>query len=288
MFVIIKFHKMAKKISFLITLLFLTTFSFAQKKEKIKGSKIVTVALKEINSFENIEVSDNFEVLLVKGNQPSLEIEADDNLHDIINFEVAGNTLRINALKDASSFKKFTIRINYSENLKLIIARNETTIKALADLELDNITIKNYDDSKSFLNVKSNYFSLILDDKSEAEINVKAENTNLELSKNSELKALVASPEVKIDMYQKSEATIEGNTANAKIRLDNTSNLVAQKFVIGNLEIDTENYSKCEVSVSNSIQITAAGKSQIELFGEPKITIEKFTNNATLYKKEKK
>ena len=273
---------------YLFTFLLVTTFAFSQKKEKVKGSKIVTTEIKKIETFEAIEVLDNIEVFLVKGTECGLEIEADDNLHDIINFEVAGNTLRINALKDASSFKKFTIRINYSENLKLIIARNETTIKALADLELDNITIKNYDDSKSFLNVKSNYFSLILDDKSEAEINVKSENTTLELSKNSELKALVASPEVKIDMYQKSEATIEGNTANAKIRLDNTSNLVAQKFIIGKLELDTENYSKCEVNVSSSIQITAAGKSQIELFGEPKITIEKFTNNATLYKKEKK
>lgn len=280
---------MFKNLPFLfVAFLLATTLSSAQKKEKIKGSKIVTVSLKEINNFENIEVSDNFEVLLVKGNQPSLEIEADDNLHDIINFEVAGNTLRVNALKEASNFKKFTVRINYSENLKLIIARNETTVKALADLELENVTIKNYDNSKSFLNVRSTYFSLILDDKSEAEINVKSENTTLELSKNTELKALIASPELKIDMYQKSKATIEGNAVNAKIRLDNTCNLFAQKTVIGNLEIDTDNYSKCEVNVSSTININAAGKSQIELYGEPKITIEKFTNNTTLYKKEKK
>ena len=280
---------MFKNITFLfVTLLFVTNISLAQKKEKIKGSKIVTVAIKDLNSFENIEVSDNFEVLLVKGTKPSLEIEADDNLHDIINFEVSGNTLRVNALKEASSFKKFTIRINYSDNLKLIIARNEATIKALADLELENITIKNYDNSKSFVNVKSDNFSLILDDKSSAEINVKSENTTLELSKSSEILALVVSPVFKIDMYQKSKAIIEGNSNNGKIRIDNTSNLTAQKFIIENLELYTENYSKCEVNVTNSIQIAAMGKSQIELFGEPKITIEKFTNNATLFKKEKK
>ena len=52
---------MFKNIPFLfVTLLLVTNVSLAQKKEKIKGSKIVTVALKEINSFENIEVSDNF------------------------------------------------------------------------------------------------------------------------------------------------------------------------------------------------------------------------------------
>ncbi len=278
---------MFKNIPFLLVALLVTTFSLAQKKEKIKGSKIVTVAIKELKSFENIEVGDNFEVLLVKGDKPSLEIEADDNLHDIINFEVTGNTLRVTSLKEASGVKKFAIRINYSDSLKLITARNEVEIKALADLELDNITIKNYDNSKSFLNVKSKYFALVLDDKAEAEINVKAESTNLELSKSSELKALVASPEVKIDMYQKSKATIEGNAANAKIRLDNSSNLLAQKFVIGDLELDTESYAKCEVNVSKEITIEAAGKSEIELFGEQKISIEKFTNNTTLYKKEK-
>jgi hypothetical protein len=278
---------MHKKISILLVALFVTSFSFGQKKEKIKGSKIVTLAVKELNSFENIEVSDNFEVLLVKGTKPSIEIEADDNLHEIINYEVSGNTLKINALKDPTSYKKFTIRINYTNDLQLITARNEVAIKALADIELDKITIKNYNDSKSFLNVKSNYFALILDDKAEAEINVKAESTSLELSKNSELKALIASPELKLDMYQKSTATIEGTATIAKMRLDNNSHLNAPNLVIGTLEVDTDSYAKCEINVSSAITIAAGGKSQIELWGEQKITIKKFTNSSTLYKKDK-
>jgi hypothetical protein len=278
---------MHTKISILLVALLVTSFSFGQKKEKIKGSKIVTVAVKELNSFENIEVSDNFEVFLVKGTKTSIEIEADDNLHEIINYEVSGNTLKINALKDPTSFKKFAIRINYSNDLQLITARNEVEIKALADIELDKITIKNYNTSKSFLNVKSNYFALILDDKAEAEINVKAESTSLELSKNSKLKALIASPEFKLDMYQKSTATIEGTATIAKMRLDNNSHLNAPKLVIGTLEVDTDSYAKCEINVSSAITIAAGGKSQIELWGEQKITIKKFTNNTTLYKKDK-
>jgi hypothetical protein len=278
---------MQSKISYLLVALLVTSLSFSQKKEKIKGSKIVTVAVKELNNFENIEVGDNFEVLLVKGTKPSIEIEADDNLHEIINYEVSGNTLKINALKDPTSFKKFTIRINYSNDLQLITVRNEATLKALADIELDKITIKNYNNSKSFLNVKSNYFALILDDKAEAELNVKAESTSLELSKNSELKALIVSPELKLDMYQKSTATIEGTATIAKMRLDNNSHLNAPKLVIGTLEVDTDSYAKCEINVSSAITIAAGGKSQIELWGEQKITIKKFTNNTTLYKKDK-
>lgn len=278
---------MRNKISFLLVALVVTSLSFSQKKEKIKGSKIVTVAVKEINNFENIEVNDNFEVFLVKSTKPSIEIEADDNLHEIINFEVTGNTLKINTVKEPFSYKKFAVRINYSNDLQLITARNEVAIKALADIELDKITIKNYNNSKSFLNVKSNYFALILDDKSEAEINVKAESTSLELSKNSELKALIASPELKLDMYQKSIATIEGTATIAKMRLDNNSHLNAPKLVIGTLEVETDSYAKCEINVSSAITIAAGGKSQIELWGEQKITIKKFANNTTLYKKDK-
>jgi hypothetical protein len=287
MFVISNHHKMTKKISLLFAFLFLTTISVAQKKEKIKGSKIVTVSVKEIPSFENIEINDNFEVFLVKSDKPSLEIEADDNLHEVINYEVAGGTLRVSSLRDASGFKKFALRINYTSELKLITAKNESSIKALADLELENITIKNYDYSKSFLNVKANYFALVLNDKSEAEINAKADNTSIELSKNAELKALITSPELKLDMYQKSQAEIEGNVNNAKLRLDNYISLTAKKLVIASLDVVAESYSKCSVNATNALALSASGKSEIELYGEPKITINKFTNNTTLYKKEK-
>jgi hypothetical protein len=279
---------MTKKISLLFALLFLSSIAVGQKKEKIKGSKIVTVSVKEIPAFENIEINDNFEIFLVKAEKPSLEIEADDNLHDIINYEVAGGTLRITSLRDAFGMKKFAIRINYTSELKLITAKNESVIHALADLELENITIKNYDSSKSFLNVKASYFALMLNDKSEAEINVKADNTSLELSKNAELKALVTSPEFKLDMYQKSQAEIEGNTNNVKIRLDNYAVLTAKKLTITALDLTIESYAKCSINVANTITLSASGKTEIELFGEPKVQINKFTNSTTLFKKENK
>lgn len=278
---------MSKKIALLLVALIVTSLSFGQKKEKIKGSKIVTVAIKEVSNFETIEVGDNFEVFLVKGDKPSIEIEADDNLHEIINYEVSGNVLKINALKEPTAYKKFSIRINYSNALQFITARNDAEIKALATIELDKIIVKNYHNSKSFLNVNSNYFALILDDKAEAEINVKGESTSLELSKNSRLKALVAATECKVDMYQKSTALLEGTATNAKMRLDNSSHLTASKLAIGTVELETDGSAKCEINSTIAISIAAAGKSQIELWGEQKITIKKLANNALLQKKEK-
>lgn len=275
-----------KKIHLLLFTLLITTFSFAQKKEKIKGTKIVTVAQKEIGSFENIEIEDNLEIFLAKGGTQGLEIEADENLHEVIMAELNGTTLRLYTAKEVTGSKKLSIRVTYTENLKSITAKNEVVLNSLTDLQLDTIAIKNLDYSKSYLNVKSGNFSLSLNDKTTAELNLQAESTTIELSKSAQLKALIASPEVKIDMYQKAVATIEGDAANAKIRLDNNANFTGRKFSVKNLELISESYTTNVVNALETVSISVSGKSQTQLLGKPKVTMVNFADSAVIYKKE--
>lgn len=275
------------KYTLLACTLLLSTIALAQKKEKIKGSKIVTVTIKELENFKNIEVNDNVEVFLVKNEKPSLEIEADDNLHDAISYEVTGNTLKVIATKEVSGAKKFAVRINYTNDLKTISARNEAKINALAELTLDSITVNNFDKSKSYLNIKSTHFTINLTDKSEAELNIKADVSHIEANKDAEVKALINSPDSKINLYQKAIAEIEGDTEKSKIRLDNNAQLTAKKYTVKELSITTESYTKCSVTAVKEVQISASGKSEIELYGEPtKLELTKFTQSATLFKKE--
>jgi hypothetical protein len=275
-----------KKIHLLLFTLLITTFSFAQKKEKIKGTKIVTVTQKEIGSFENIEIEDNLEIFLAKGGTQGLEIEADENLHEVIMAELNGTTLRLYTAKEVTGSKKLSIRVTYTENLKSITAKNEVVLNSLTDLQLDTITIKNLDYSKSYLNVKSGNFTLIMNDKTTAELNLQAESSAIELSKSAQLKALIASPEVKIDMYQKSVATIEGDAANAKIRLDNNANFTGRKFSVKNLELISESYTTNVVNALETVSISVSGKSQTQLLGKPKVTMVNFADSAVIYKKE--
>lgn len=274
-----------KKFYFLLLALVLTTVVSAQKKEKIKGSKIVTVTQKEVESFDNLEIEDNLEIFIIKGDKQSIEIEADDNLHDVLKYEMVGPTLRLSATKDVTGAKKFSVRVTYTDNLKLITVRSEAQLNSLADLQLENITIKNYDYSKSYLNVKSTNFTLLMNDKSKAELNLKSESATLELSKNAELKALVTTQNLKLDLYQKTSANVEGDVAQAKIRLDNNSNLTAKKLTVADMELVAEAYSNVSVNAAKTISITATGKSEIQLYGAPKINMINFADNATLYKK---
>ncbi|WP_338409066.1 DUF2807 domain-containing protein [uncultured Flavobacterium sp.] len=278
---------MKSKLTFLLLALLIATSSIAQKKEKIKGSKIVTLTVKEIASFDAIDFGDNLDVFLVKGEKNSIEIEADDNLHDAIVYEIIGNTLMISTTKNIISSKKFNIRINYSSELKMVVVKEKATLNALADLNLENIVIKNFDNSKSLLNVKSTNFTLQLNDKAEAELNIKADKCKIELLDNSSMKSLITTQELSLDMYQKSKASVEGDVNLAYIRLDNNASLDAKTLSVSEMNISTEMNSNCQINIKDKVVISATGKSEIELLGDPKIELDVFKNNATLKKIEK-
>lgn len=277
-----------KKFTLLFIAILFTSISFGQKREKVKGSKAVTIEKKEIGNFENLEIEDNLEIFLVKGDKCALEIEADDNLHSEISINSNGNTLRLTTSKEVTGFKKFSVKVTYTNDFKLLIAKHESNITAVTDIELDNFTIKCFDYSKLFANVKVKSFTLMQNDKSKAELNLKSENTTIELSKNSHLKALVAATQLKIDLYQKADAVVEGDVAELKLRLDNNSEYVGKNLIAKTAELIAEGSSNTSLNVVTLATIEASGKSEIQFYGDAKIELKKFTENTVIMKKSLK
>lgn len=274
-----------KKTSLFICILLISTITFGQKKDKIKGSKIITIEQKQIESFTSLEVLDNIEVILVKGTQCGVEIEADDNLHDAIEIVVTGSILHLSTLKNIISSKKLSVRITYTDDFKLIVARDESTVSALSEILLDNIELRSFDSSKLFINAKTKNFLMQNDDKSKVELNLNADNTTISVSKYAKVKALIVTPEMTFDMYQKSDATIEGDVNNLKVRLDNNANFDGTKLISKNTEILAESYSQAKINVSENVSIEASGKAEIELYGDQKVDLKRFVDSATLIKK---
>jgi hypothetical protein len=274
-----------KNTTLLLTLLLLSFSGFSQEKEKIKGSKIVTVEQKETKEFENLEVQGNLEIFLVKGDKCGIEIEADDNLHDVVSINLNGGTLQLSNNKEVTSAKKFSVRITYTSDFKMVIAKNKTNITALAEINLDEFTFKSFDESKIFAYAKIKNFTLMANDKSKVELNLKSEQATIELSKNAHLKALIASGQVVLDMYQKTTATVEGDINNLKLRQDNNSVFTGKNLNAKNADITTEGYTECAITVSSKATIAASGKSEIQLYGTQKIEMKNFADSAILYKK---
>jgi hypothetical protein len=270
---------------FLIVLLFSTTLVFSQKAEKIKGSKVVTSSIQQVKPFTMIEVEDNIEIYLEKGTKSEIKIEADDNLHDVISLKVENNILIICTSKEIQGFKKLSVKVTYTNDLNLITTKDESIITAIQEIILDTITFKSLDKSKLFLNVNAGNFNLLADDKSKIELNLKSETSFVELSKNSTLKALINSSELKCDLYQKSSAIIEGDSDNSIIRIDNLAELNASKFNSKTSDLTIEGKASCSLLVENNFTLDANDNTEINVYGNPKIEIRKFSGEAKLLKK---
>ena len=275
-----------------ITTLFFTlmiALSALGQSQKLKGSRNVTTDRREIGNFVNIEVEDNVEVFLVKGDQCGVDIEADDNLHQAISISLNGETLRISASADVTSSKKFSVKITHNANLAMLIAKDDANITSLTDMNLADFTIKTSGSARIYATVKAKTFTLMANDKSRIEMNLNADNATVELSKNTQMKALVSSPKLKFDMYQKALATIEGDVLDLKLRLSNNTNFTGKNLTVKNAEMITEDSVNCSLAVTGNATIDASGKSEIELHGEQtKIEIRKFTGNSSIRKRASK
>jgi len=276
-----------KKNTALLLLLLFTTVTFAQKREKIKGTKVVTTSLKEVGDFDAIEAEDNLEIYLERGEKNEIKIEADDNLHDIVGMDLREKVLRLYTSKESTIFKKLVVHVTYTKSLTKVTAKNEAKIYAIQELLLDDITFNSVDFSKLYLNVNAKKFSLIADDKSKSEINLKADEASLQMSKNSSIKSLVSSIKFKCDLYQKSSAALEGIAEKATIRLDNNSSFTGTKFNLKEANVTAESYTTGSILAEISISLAIGDKAEISLLGKPKIELTRFSEEAKLFKKIK-
>jgi len=276
------------KYSYLFVFFLLTsTLTIAQNKERIKGSKNVVEKTKEVGDFTALEIEDNLTVFLEKGEKNEIKIDADDNIHDNISFDLKGKSLRIYTSKEINSFKKLVLKIKYTNDLKSVTAKNATIINALESVMLDSITFNSLDFAKLYLNVNSKNVVLTSDDKSKVELNLKSEKAKIQLSKNAQIKALITSTDATLDLSQKATAIIEGDVINGVVKQDNNSEFTGNNLTIKNADVTVKGGAICNVMADTTLIVDADNTSKIYLLGKPKIEVRNFLGEAQLIKKVK-
>ncbi|MBC2845768.1 DUF2807 domain-containing protein [Winogradskyella flava] len=256
-------------------------------QEKIKGDRNVTIKQTFIDDFESLVVNGDFSVEIVYNSKPSVEVEADDNLHDVIQFDVVDGILTFVETMRITSKKKLTITVNYGDSLKNIEIKGDGEVRSLTSMELGDVTLTTSDNSRAYLNINAVNFTYKSSGKSKTRLNLTADSTKIELSDNSKLDALINSKITNFDLYLRSDAVIEGNADSSVLRLDNSTNFNSPKFDVKRVDAALEDNSDLTIAASESITIAASGDSEIYLYGSPAITITKFDDTAKLQKKKR-
>ncbi|WP_256259811.1 GIN domain-containing protein [Winogradskyella luteola] len=256
-------------------------------QEKIKGDRNVTMKQTYIDDFETIVVDGSFSIEVVYNSKPSVSVEADDNLHEVIQFDVVDGVLMFVETMRITSKKKLNITVNYGDALKHIETKGDGEIRSLTSMELGDATLTTSDNSRAYLNIRAKNFVYKSSGKSKTRLNLTADSTKVELSDNSKLDALVNSKVADFDLYLRSDAVIEGKANNSVIRLDSSTNFNSPKFDVNTVDAILEDNSDLTIASTESITIAASGDSEIYLYGSPAITITKFEDTAKLQKKKR-
>ena len=120
-------------------LAFTTLAVSAQRKPKIKGNKSIVEVNEDLPFFNAIEVRDDLEIFLKETTIQGYSISADDNLIDILRFDVVDSTLVIRSFYKITTKKQLEITVNFSELKSIIIQQGKIITKDMINSDELNI-----------------------------------------------------------------------------------------------------------------------------------------------------
>lgn len=286
---VIPFNPLNMKRYFLVlTLAFFASIkTHAQNLEKVKGNRQVTIVNTQIDGFHTIALDEDFEIDLIYNKIPSIEIETDENLHEIIDFMVRDSVLYFNKLKRITSKKRLHIKVSYNDLLQHIEVTDNAEIHGLTPLHLYNATLKTSGSSKVGLTIKTDNFNFESIDKAKVKLNVTADTCLVNMRGSGKLEALINAPKVNASIFERANATIEGNCDTADLELDNNASLNGKNFTMNSCNVICNISSDAYLEVIKDITIDANGSSAIYLYQNPKIIINSMTDTSKLQKKVK-
>ena len=257
---------------------------YAQKLEKIKGSKIVITTERAFDSIKGIELHKNLQVTIIKAEENKLVIFADDNLHDIVLTDISDGILDIDLSNKIVRKKKFELTL-YLTNLEEVTLNDSSELTNNEYFISNNVLINLNDKSKGKLMFDAPKITLNANDHSKGDLLFKSENISINAQESTKLTLGITGNHFEANVNQKSNMEIEGKVDDATIVVNNSAKVKASNFKISATKIEANDAAYVYINALKNIEISAKGKSKVYLYGNAKINLTEFKDNASLFKK---
>jgi hypothetical protein len=200
------------------------TLAIAQDKDsdkpKIKGSGNVITKEYPVQSFDGIDVSGVFQLILTQGSKEGVKVVADDNLQELFEVKNEGSKLVVRTKKDKNwstgDNSKLVVYVTF-RNLKSMDLKMVGGTTTEGELNFDDLSIKN----KSVGHVK---------------LNMTLKNLNL-------------------DNTSVGSMNLTGKADNATIVSHGVGSISASDFVVQTMDIDNTGVGGAEVNAQKEIKI---------------------------------
>lgn len=222
---------MKKRISSSVILAFLAFFLLPQilPAQRVEGDGNVTKKSRTADNFSAVSVSSGIDLYLTQGNAVSLEVEADQNLHEYIITEVENGVLKIYVDGSIRSAKEMNVYLTFRE-VDAISASGGSDVEATGTISQDKLTIG--------------------------------------CSGGSDLKMDLKVDELKLSTSGGSDATLTGEVKVLTARSSGGSDLDAMELKVAECTLESSGGSDARVYVTDKLKVQASGGSDVYYKGD--------------------
>jgi hypothetical protein len=254
----------------------------AQRKPRIKGNRQVIEVSDNLPPFRHLRLTDDLEIHLERGDSEGFRLEVDDNLVDVLRFEVADSTLVIASFYSITGSKKLDITVMYHE-----LASIRAEAGSLVSEEVINgeaLAISATEAASLQLRLRASLITLEMDGNSRADLNAEADSLYVDLSGQADASLYTVNQGMGLNLGGNASLNLEGVSTEAAVHLTENSSLKAEGMVANRLRAGLDASAVARLRAEAEFELDAAGGSRTYLYGQPQIRIARFSDRAELHK----
>jgi citrate lyase gamma subunit len=223
--------KSLRSLTIVLIILGITSCTNAQMWRTVSGNKHVVTKERKLDSFSGVKVSSGIDVYLKQGNNESVTVEADENLHEYILTEVRNGVLNV--------YSEYNIRS--AERKRVYVTMKEVT------------------------SIRTTSAGDVI-----GESPINSDNLDLSATSAGDIKIEVNSKEIEIDISSSGDITLTGETDILKADLSSAGDLNAYDLKSREADISVSSAGDADIYVTERIRARASSAGDINYKGNPK------------------
>lgn len=272
---------MKKLLLFLIV--FSITWGYGQRKPKIKGNKDVVEVSFSLPEFNAIELNDDLDIVLEKSSAIGYDLIADDNLIDILKFEVVDNTLVISSFYKITSKRKLEITVQFDQLSAITVREGKITMKGVTST--DRFAVTTYGSAKAELNADADVVSVQMEGNSSGNFRFEADSLSLDLRDRIDTRIYANAGIANVRMQKNAGANLEGTADTLRLNMRGNTNLKAAKMESAVVNADLDDTPTVRLNAYRDFELYSKGSSKTYLYGNPKVIVHEFMDTSELLKR---
>ena len=219
--------------AFTLSIMLLLTSCSGIFNSGTKGNGNLIVDDRKVDVFSKIDIDGVFNVILDQGSKEAVRIEADENLVELIEVKVSGNTLFVDLIDNASIGKSTKLNVFIT-----LVNINELSVNGVGDVSVKNPLVLD---------------KLELDNSGVGDVNLVLDCNKLDVENSSV-----------------GDITLSGRATNFNLINSGVGAVLALELDSKNTEIDISGVGDVKVNATHSIDIETSGVGDVEYSGNPK------------------